>query len=119
MHTVTVLINSRKYTITCDPSQEQRVHELALVLDEKSKIIANHIKEASETQLLVLTSLMVVDELSEIKNKLKSLQLHYEQRIFDEKTVENQKVNENEAFINSIESMATRMEHLAAEIKSA
>jgi cell division protein ZapA len=60
---VEIAINGRTYTVACDEGQEDRVRELGAYVDEKLKSLGGG--GASEAQLLVLTSLVLADELIE------------------------------------------------------
>ncbi|GIL40173.1 cell division protein ZapA [Roseiterribacter gracilis] len=63
MARVEIAINGRTYTVACDEGQEDRVRELGAFVDEKLKSLGGG--GASEAQLLVLTSLVLADELIE------------------------------------------------------
>lgn len=65
MARVEIAINGRTYTVACDEGQEDRVRELGAYVDNKLKSLGGG--GASEAQLLVLTSLVLADELIELR----------------------------------------------------
>lgn len=67
MAEVSVNINGRKYGMECDDGQESRVVDLGQYVDHKVKQIASAGAASGESHLLVLTSLMLADEVMELK----------------------------------------------------
>jgi cell division protein ZapA len=69
---VDVSINGRSYAVACDEGQQDRVRELAGMVDGRVKqlIGPGPVGGIGETQILVLASLMLADELSETKSAL-------------------------------------------------
>ncbi len=66
MAEVTVTINNRNYGVSCDNGQEQRVAELGQYIDERLKSIASAGVATTESHLLVLTSLVLADEIHDL-----------------------------------------------------
>jgi len=66
---VDVSINGRLYAVACDDGQENRVRELAGMVDSRVKQLMGPgpVGGVGETQILVLAGLMLADELSETK----------------------------------------------------
>ena len=67
MAEISVNINGRKYGMECDDGQESRVVDLGQYVDHKVKQIAAAGAATGESHLLVLTSLMLADEILELK----------------------------------------------------
>jgi len=67
MAEVTIVIKGRQYDIACDDGQEDRVLRLASYIDSKIKMIARSGSAYNEPHLMVLTSLVLADELFEAK----------------------------------------------------
>ncbi len=65
MPDVDITINERTYKVTCDPGQEDRLRALAAFADERVSVIAEDLGQIGETRLMLLTLLMVCDELFE------------------------------------------------------
>jgi cell division protein ZapA len=64
---VDVSINGRLYAVACDEGQQDRVRELAGMVDDRVHKLSggNPISGIGETHILVLVGLMLADELSE------------------------------------------------------
>ena len=67
MAEVTIYINGRSYDIACDPGQEGRVVDLATYVDQKLQQIGKSGAAHNDAHLMVLTSLILADELFEIR----------------------------------------------------
>ena len=65
MPQVDVTINARQYQIACDQGQEDHLAMLAGYVDGRIQELVAAIGQVGDTRLLVMTSLMVADELSE------------------------------------------------------
>lgn len=63
MSEVSISINGRSYDIGCDDGQEGHIIELASYIDYKFQQIARSGAALNEMHLMVLTSLMLTDEL--------------------------------------------------------
>jgi cell division protein ZapA len=66
---VDVSINGRSYAVACDEGQQDRVRELAGMVDSRVQqlIGPGPVGGVGETQILVLAGLMLADELTETK----------------------------------------------------
>jgi cell division protein ZapA len=69
---VDISINGRLYAVACDDGQQDRVRELAGMMDSRVKQLTGPgpVGGVGETQILVLAGLMLADELSETKAAL-------------------------------------------------
>ena len=69
MPKVDVSINGRSYAVACDEGQQDRVRELAGMVDSRVKQLVGPgpVGGIGETQILVLAGLMLADELSETR----------------------------------------------------
>ena len=77
MAEVTLNINGRQYRIGCDPGEEERVAELGEYIDQQVRSVAGPGVTASDAHLLVLGSIIVCDELFELKDMVKQAQSQY------------------------------------------
>jgi cell division protein ZapA len=66
---VDININGRVFAVACDEGQEDRVRELAGILDSRARLLASQSTPGTvgETHLLVLAGLMLADELTEAR----------------------------------------------------
>jgi len=69
---VDISINGRSYAVACDDGQQDRVRELAGMVESRVKQLVGPgpVGGIGETQILVLAGLMLADELSETKAAL-------------------------------------------------
>ncbi len=65
MARVEVTIHGRRHDLICDDGQEDHLRQLAAQLDHRLAGLAERFGNLPETRLLVLASLMLVDELDE------------------------------------------------------
>lgn len=70
MPQVSVIINGRAYPVACDEGQEQRIRDLARVIDGKVGTFARQLGQAGEARLLVMAALVLADELVEANEAL-------------------------------------------------
>lgn len=101
MPEVTLQINGRGYGIFCDEGQEDRILELAAFIDSRLQDIAASGAASAESHLLVLTSLVLADEL-------------FEARESGSKATDDS-VDQDQA-AQFIEHLAGKIEHLATRI---
>ncbi|MEQ8392782.1 MAG: cell division protein ZapA [Thalassospira sp.] len=109
MAQVSIRINGRSYDIACDDGQEERIHALASYVDERVREISDSVGQIGEQRLLVMTSLLIADELSNA----------HEQLATDQKpTAEPGSLSavESDALAGNIESMAARIETIAGKL---
>ena len=73
MAQITVLVNGRKYDIACDDGQEAHLTRLAQYIDRRVDELIAAVGQIGDARLLVMASLLVADELSEVYTELDSL----------------------------------------------
>jgi cell division protein ZapA len=71
MPQVSVTINGRAYPVACDDGEEQRIQDLARVIDGRVNSFARQVGQAGEGRLLVLAALVLADELAEAHEALR------------------------------------------------
>jgi len=106
MAQVSIRINGRSYDIACDDGQEDRIHALAKYVDERVKEISGAVGQIGEQRLLVMTSLLIADELGMAQEKLDSPSSPVAE-------VGSLSAAESDALAENMESMAERVEALA------
>ena len=67
MAEVTIYINGRSYDISCDNGQEGRIVDLASYIDQRLQQISRAGAAYNDAHLMVLTSLVLADELFEAR----------------------------------------------------
>ncbi len=73
MAEVNLVINGRDFGMSCDDGQEQRVIDLGHYVDQRMKEIASSGAASNETHLLILTALMLSDEIFDLRDQVGSL----------------------------------------------
>ena len=69
MAQVDVLINGKSYNVACDDGQEDHLLQLAGYVDQRVQDLVNSVGQVGDARLLVMASLLISDELSEIYAK--------------------------------------------------
>ncbi|ABC21884.1 cell division protein ZapA [Rhodospirillum rubrum] len=73
MATVSVTINGKTYRIACDDGQEAHLGRLGKYIDQRCKQLIGSVGHINEGLLLVMVSLLVADELSDVSGELAEL----------------------------------------------
>ncbi len=113
MAQVSVTIGGRNYRMACDDGQEEHLMKLARELDQKISHLREAFGEIGDTRLTVMAAIMVSDELSETKRRVRGL----EQEVEGLKEARVASVERMDAIertsAQSLERVAERIERLA------
>jgi len=104
---VTVTINGKNYKVACDNGEEEHLKKLGIVLNDRVKEIANKVGQVDEARLLVMASLLLTDELSDVYSELEQI-----------RTTGAQLVAGDTISVN-IEEVAKKIENIAERIEQA
>lgn len=110
MGQINLTINGRNFGMECDDGQESRVMDLGNYVDSKIQNISAAGAASNENHLLVLTSLMLADEVHELRENLAALGEHVESK---EKQDEHEKV-----LSEAIDSLAERIDSISTRIQN-
>ncbi len=125
MGEINISVNGKNYGIACDDGQEERVRELGRYVDERVKSLGSAGGATSENQNLVLTAIILADEIADLRNYIdQSGSVEGQQ---GEPRVEVREVQippaiseEDEAkFVSTVETLANRIEVLATRLAKA
>ncbi len=106
MAQVDVSVNGQSYRIACEDGQEDRLVDLATMVDEKVLELVNQIGQVGSNRLLVMAALIIADELVDLKNESGSLQ--------------EQKDNTNQQdTVLALQEITKRIEHIADQVERA
>lgn len=109
MAEVNLTINGRNYGIACDDGQEKRLRELGYYVDQRLKEISKAGAANNETHLMVLASLMLADEIFDLRDNIGNL---------DEQVQETQGLKRDDAAIaEAIDELAGRVGEIADRIQ--
>ena len=67
MAQVEITINSQSYRVACEDGQEQRLTDLARLVDAHVGNLVEQVGQVGHTRLLVMASLLVADELVDLR----------------------------------------------------
>lgn len=68
MAQVDIQINGKAYRIACEDGQEPRLRDLAQMVDAHVKDLVGQVGQVGDTRLLVMASLLVADELMDLRD---------------------------------------------------
>src|SRR5262249_39587968 len=102
MPQVSITINGRSYPVAGDDGEENRIRDLARMIDSKVAGFARQVGQAGEARLLVLAALVLADELSEANEAARRLG--------------GQPAPDNAAVAGSVSRLAQRIEAVAARL---
>jgi cell division protein ZapA len=74
MAQVTVTIDGKAYRMACEEGQEDHLSDLATRFDQYVSHLKGQFGEIGDLRLTVMAGIMVMDELSEVNRRLKSLE---------------------------------------------
>jgi cell division protein ZapA len=64
-----ITLYNREYTVNCGPGEEQRLQQLADLVEKEMKSVADKVGNATEPRHLMLTCLSLADKLLEARSK--------------------------------------------------
>ena len=70
MSEVNITLGGHSYGIACDPGQEQRVQHLGRYVEQRMAELAQGSGANNKAQLMVLTALLLADEVFDLKDHL-------------------------------------------------
>ncbi|MCH8137524.1 MAG: cell division protein ZapA [Proteobacteria bacterium] len=113
MGQVAVTINGRSYEVACDDGQEDHLVRLASYIDKKVAELVTSVGQIGDTRLLVMSALLLADELSEAYSELTTL------RGGDDEVPDGRMPDSpvNETLVTGIETLAQRVEDIAARLE--
>ncbi len=116
MAEVSVTINGRVYRMACDAGQEEHLMRLSKELDARIARLRESFGEIGDTRLTVMAALMVADEVSELRRRLRTAEQEIE-GLNDARHAAAERIDANErALADVIESAAERIERIAHSI---
>ena len=70
MANVNIKFNGKEFLLSCDDGQEEHLEELSLYLNNKFNDLKNSLGNIGENNLMLITSIKVMDEYFETKKKI-------------------------------------------------
>jgi cell division protein ZapA len=111
MAEVKITINGRTFGISCEDGQERRVADLSRYVDTRLREIAKAGAATNESHLLVLASLMIADEVFDLRDNVNKMK-HQLQNA-------EGSVEDDAMMAATIDQLADRIERIAHRIQAA
>ena len=111
MSEISLSINGRSYLVACEEGQEDHLQKLGAFVDEKMRDLSAKIGTVGDARLLVMTALLLSDELFEAKQRL----AHGNGEVGDIAELEEAEATMAEA----LDAFAERIEAIAARLDGA
>ncbi len=119
MSKVAVTLNGREFTIGCEDGQEAYLRELARTLDVRVQSIAQQVGQIGDLRLLLMASLMLVDEQKDADRRIEALEAQVESLLNDRGQDASVQAAERERLASGITALAERLERLADRLEGA
>ncbi len=113
MAQVDVTINDQNYRIACEEGQQDHLRKLAGQVDERIAELVSVMGQIGELRLLVMASMLMADEIAETRDSAAAATA--ETAAGDA----GMDATQEAALVNSIETLAQRVESVAAQIEHA
>lgn len=118
MAQVTVTIDGKAYRMACEEGQEGHLTELAARFDRYVAHLKSQFGEIGDLRITVMAGIMVMDELSEVSRRLKTLEGEMETIRRSRDAVAAGAQHTEEMTATAIEEMSQRILEIAARISS-
>jgi len=113
MAQVSVMIGGRTYRMACDDGQENHLMQLARDLDAQIGQLREAFGEIGDTRLTVMAAIMMADDLSELRRRIRGLEQEIE-GFKEARLMANERFDVAErSAAHSLEKAAERIERLA------
>ena len=113
MPVLRININGRYYDITCEKNKEKYVLELSKYFDEKVKNLSVKLKNVDHSRLLVLTGILLSEELNNILKEKSKIDNHYGKNYKLEVEELRKKYSEKSSLVkNKIDKLISRVQSL-------
>ncbi len=105
MAQVSVTIDNRKYRLACNEGEEQRLKQLASMIDGKIAELRTAFGEIGDQRLVVMAALTIADSLAEARNELEA-----------ERERARAAIERSDAAAASMDALGARLESLAERL---
>lgn len=106
MAQVDIEVNGRTYQVGCEDGQEAHLKDLAAIIDRQVRQVSEDVGQLGETRLMLMSALLMADELSEVRRRLALSQADLTRLQSEHSRVEQKAVILLEAAAAEIETMA-------------
>ena len=117
MSKVTVTLNGRDFTIGCESGQEAYLKELAGELDRKVSAIAGDVGQIGDLRLLLMASLLLVDDNKDAVRRIAELEEQVERLRHERHGAASLQAEERGQIARQLVSLAERLEGFASDLE--
>ena len=121
MANVNVKFNNKDYLLSCDEGQEESLKKLTNYLDIKYKELKDKLGNIGENKLLLITSIQLIDEYFDIKEKISAQQIKLEtlsKKFLELKSLALEYKSKKDSEINSLNSEIDNFKKMIEESNS-
>jgi cell division protein ZapA len=123
---VAITVNGRSYQIACEDGQEAHLSELGAYIDKRVSDLVASVGQIGDMRLLLMASLLIADELSEVYDELDVARARASKRAgktagktASPSPAQERPEGENETLASGLEAMARRIEDIATRLERA
>lgn len=117
MAEITLNIHGKNYGISCDDGQENRVREVGHYVDTRVRDISSAGAASNENHLLVLTALVLADEIKELRENLHDLRSGSNQGADPYIPLRGLSESDEVRMLEAIEQLAGRIDSVAERLR--
>ena len=110
MAEVNLAIHGKTYGVSCDDGQEDRVSELGQYVDARLREIVSSGAASNDSHLLVLTALILADEIYDLREDVANDSAH------QEPVVQRVSEQDEQIILNAISNLAQRMDSVVERL---
>ncbi|WP_026620293.1 cell division protein ZapA [Ensifer sp. WSM1721] len=116
MAQVTVTIDGKAYRMACEEGQEDHLSDLAARFDQYVGHLKAQFGEIGDLRLTVMAGIMVMDELSEIDRRLKSLETEVDNLKRGRDTALSDQARSEEALASALAEVTAQIHGITAKL---
>lgn len=117
MGEVNLAIHGKSYGVACDNGQEQRVVQLGKFVDSRLREIAAAGAASNESHLLVLTAIVMADEIQELREAVKNNAANGNAAVQQPAQTGIMSKDDERQFAAAIDHLAIRINSVAARLQ--
>ena len=116
MSQVIVQVNDRPYTMQCPDGEEERLRDLARLLDAEVQRIKRSVGSVGDIRILVMSGLMVADRLSEAIKRVEELEEQMRSLRESRNLAQQQTKDVEQRFVDRLDKSSDRLEAIARDL---
>jgi cell division protein ZapA len=116
MAQVTVTIDGKAYRMACEEGQEDHLSDLAAKFDQYVGHLKAQFGEIGDLRLTVMAGIMVMDELSEVDRRLKSLEAEVDKLKNGREATLSDQARTEEAVASALSEVTAQIQTIVARL---